>query len=480
MTKARGFLFLLTLVLLVVVSGRPASAQTVAPEVSREELLARIHLLEQQMATAQEELVKLKQLVASQTDKSEAERLPSSTTAAQSVKPAADQNVHAPGIDLGDMRLTPYGAINFNGFGNSGGTNNADVPLFATPTGAGNISASARQTKLGLRFQGPTLFDARLSGAVEADFFGGFPNISVGENFGVVRLRLAYGRLDWEKTSLVVGQDWMVFAPVNPVSLASQGIPEMAAAGNPWMRLPQVRIERRWQVGNIELQGQAAVLAPSTADFTSSFLLQPSSGDAARLPFFQSRFAVNQKNWLGLKKPGSVGTSIHYGRARSVGLPNNPETESFGLALDWTFPVAEHFTFAGEAFSGRNLGGFQAGIFQGINTDFASRNGANLTPGGPRAIGTRGGWAQVGFSPPKVSKLTFYGTYGLDDPRNDDLVSLVQHDWRLRNQAYAISFLHRPIAQAAWGIEYRRLETQYLQSGRRVDNHVNLAVSFSF
>src|SRR5215831_13468941 len=140
MTKARGFLFLLTLILLVVISGRPASAQTVAPEVTREELLARIHLLEQRMATTQEELAKLKQLVTSQTDKSEAgaERPPSSTTAAQTVKPAATQNVHAPGIDLGDVRVTPYGAINFNGFGNSGGSNNADVPLFATPTGAGN------------------------------------------------------------------------------------------------------------------------------------------------------------------------------------------------------------------------------------------------------------------------------------------------------------------------------------------------------
>jgi hypothetical protein len=151
----------------------------------------------------------------------------------------------------GPVRAVPYGTIYVNAFGNSGGTNNADDPLFATPTNQGNVSISVRQTRLGLKLEGPTVLHAKSRGQIEADFFGGFPAVGVGDNFGIVRLRLAFVRLDWEKTSVEAGQDWMVFAPNNPVSIAAVAIPQMAAAGNPWARLPQIRLERRWASGKV-------------------------------------------------------------------------------------------------------------------------------------------------------------------------------------------------------------------------------------
>ena len=77
-----------------------------------------------------------------------------------------------PGIDLGPVRAVPYGTIYFNAFGNSGGTNNADDPLFATPTNQGNTSMSVRQTRLGLKLEGPTILHAKSRGQIEADFFG--------------------------------------------------------------------------------------------------------------------------------------------------------------------------------------------------------------------------------------------------------------------------------------------------------------------
>ena len=123
-------------------------------------------------------------------------------------------------FELGQMHVVPYGTIYFNASGNSGGTNNDDVPLFATPSGTDNLSASVRQTRIGIRLQAAKNLGANLNGVIEADFFGGFPAFGVGENFGLVRLRLANVRLDWERTSLIVGQDWMTFAPNNPVSIA--------------------------------------------------------------------------------------------------------------------------------------------------------------------------------------------------------------------------------------------------------------------
>ena len=56
---------------------------------------------------------------------------------------------HLPGIDLGPVRAVPYGTIYFNAFGNSGGTNNADDPLFATPTNQGNVEHERASDAIG-------------------------------------------------------------------------------------------------------------------------------------------------------------------------------------------------------------------------------------------------------------------------------------------------------------------------------------------
>ena len=492
MKFSRAFIFSITLT--ISYAGPATSASAQAPDASRESLQQRVEQLESQMEAMRAELSRLKNEVAA--DKSTNASGPAATVASSSTrtgpatastetKPAqtTPAGKRLPGIDLGPVRAVPYGTIYINAFGNSGGTNNADDPLFATPTNQGNVSISVRQTRLGLKLEGPTIWNAKSRGQIEADFFGGFPAVGVGDNFGIVRLRLAFARLDWEKTSLEAGQDWMVFAPNNPVSIAAAAIPQMAAAGNSWARLPQIRLERRWASGKVVWQG--AVLAPSTGDSptatTSPFFLQPTTGAASRVPFFQSRVAFNNANWLGTKKSGGVGFSGQYGRARVANTLGNNKIDSFGVAVDWNFPIVARLTINGEAFAGRNLAGFQAGAFQGFNPDFAYRRGAALISGGPRAIGTRGGWTQLGFTPPVLSdRLIIYGTYGLDDPRDGDLVSLSKRDWRLRNQAFAFSFLYKLSPQLSWGVELRRFDTFYLQSGKQATNHVNLGAAFSF
>ena len=263
---------LLLVICTIQVSGQ--NNEVVAPS---PELMERILQLEAQIATMREELDKLKKMSqqggpseqppvrlseASARVETEPARAASATSPQSETKSAANGS-RAAGIDLGPVNVIPYGTIYLNAFSNSGGSNNADVPLFATPSGTGNLGASARQTRLGLRFEGPPVLDAKLTGAIEADFFGGFPAVGIGENFGIVRLRQAFARLDWESSAMELGQDWIVFAPANPVSLTSAGIPLMAAAGNAWARLPQVRYERRWRAGTLNWQG--ALLAPPPA-----------------------------------------------------------------------------------------------------------------------------------------------------------------------------------------------------------------------
>lgn len=77
-------------------------------------------------------------------------------------------------------------------------------------------------------------------------------------------------------------------------------------------------------------------------------------------------------------------------------------------------------------------------------------------------------------------QLTIYGTYGLDDPKNSDLVSASKRDWRICNRAFAFSFMYKFSPQLSWGIEFRRFITDYLQSGEQTANHINLGAAFSF
>jgi hypothetical protein len=368
-------------------------------------------------------------------------------------------------------KLTPYAAVYFNGFHNSDGTNNQDVPLWAV-AGTGDTGATARQSRLGMRASLPAVFGAKTSATIEVDFFGGFPAIGTGENFGQVRLRLANMRLDWTKTALVIGQDWMVFAPVNPSSLACAAIPLFAAAGNPWARLPQVRLERRFGAGLV----QAAVLAPQSGDFNSAFLAQPNSGSLSEVPYVQGRLAWTSKNAFGSGKPGALGVSGHYGQSQVTTTGGTAkDLDSTGGAVDWSWPLGKHVLLSGEAFLGENLAGFQAAVFQGYNPDEVTAS----APGGtPESISTKGGWAQLAVTP--GANLTVLAAYGIDDPDDADLVSATSRNWRTRNEVVALALQYRASAQLSFGLEYRFLETRFQQTGTQKDRHLNLAAVMSF
>ena len=479
----------ITIGFLTILFGLSINAQTDEAKKDETNVQDRVKQLEAQVSAMQAELENLKKSLSEKKEtevKSEtiAVKTDEKTEAAEKVQPKAEEKTTKKdlSVNVGDVRITPYGTIFFNAFSNSSGTNNTDVPLWATGASGGNTSASVRQTRFGVRVEGAKIGNANLKATVEADFFGGFPAIGVGENFGVVRLRLANARLDWEKTSVVVGQDWMVFAPNSPTSIAAAAIPQMAAGGNPWARLPQVRIERKFGK-NFTFQG--AVLSPATGDFPSGtnspFLLQPGTGASSKLPFFQSRIVFSQNNWFGAKKAGSIGLSGHFGRSRVTVGNNKSDIESVGVALDWNFPIIKRVQFSGEGFFGRNLAGFQAGIFQGYNTDFAFRNGAVLTPGGVRAIGTRGGWAQIGWNLPTLAdKLTAYASIGIDDPRDEDLITVNRFNFRSQNFVYAFDLIYKFTPQFQIGAEFRRFQTRYLFTETRDANHINLGASYSF
>jgi hypothetical protein len=102
-------------------------------------------------------------------------------------------------------------------------------------TGASNFLSVV--SRLGVKASGPDVWGAKVSGVLEGDFFG-----NTQQSIALFRLRHAYAKLDWEKTSITFGQTWYPhFIPeVFPgVANFSTGIPF-----NPFGWATQFRIDQ--------------------------------------------------------------------------------------------------------------------------------------------------------------------------------------------------------------------------------------------
>lgn len=113
------------------------------------------------------------------------------------------------------------------------------------------------QTRLNGKITGPNALGAKTSGVIEGEFFGhSDPDING------FRLRHAFAKLDWEKTSLLVGQTWhpMFIAEMFPgVVSFNTGVPFQ-----PFSRNPQIRFTYSFD----EIKFIAA--AASQRDFSSN------------------------------------------------------------------------------------------------------------------------------------------------------------------------------------------------------------------
>jgi hypothetical protein len=407
-----------------------------------------------------------------------------SPTAAPAVQPQApakgpETASAAPGVtSQNKVPVTVYGTILLNAFFDTSLNNIEDIPLFASKKGSDpfpndkSFAMTARQSRFGLRFQGPDVMGAKLSGQVEVDFFGGKAALGNGINMDLLRLRLALGRLDWTNFSLVAGQDWSVFAPLNPTSLASYAIPAMSASGNPWIRTPQIRGELRHGISDTaKLQWQIAATDPDVGDYqTAQFLTtrSPGIGERGRMPGLDSRLGftdtVNGHDF-------AVGVSAHYGRGKDVGTIGSLNVvrpvDSWGVALDWSLPFSKYFALTGEAYEGRALGIFSVASGESV--------GAVGTPGA-HGVFSRGGWAQaqVNFN----TKWQFNLAYGIDQPKASELPV----GSRDRNQTYMANLMYKLNSSITFAWEYRRFLTDFrnqIAANNRGDQ-ANLAVAYGF
>src|SRR5205814_2284591 len=141
-------------------------------------------------------------------------------------------------------RVKVSGLILMNAYSNRGTVDFTDLPNKALAgTERGGVGATVRQSILGLQVFGPDLAGAETGANISLDFFGGVPRQPYGTTVGILRLRQAAAHLDWQNTSLTIGQDVPFISPLSPTSFATLAEPALSWSGNLWVWTPQAVLE---------------------------------------------------------------------------------------------------------------------------------------------------------------------------------------------------------------------------------------------
>ena len=211
------------------------------------------------------------------------------------------------------------------------------------------------------------------SALVEFDFFGTRPVDSFVPQSRVLnqpRLRLAYFQIQKGDFKIVAGQDKMILAPLDPISLSHVAVPLGYTAGDLFAWLPQVRLDLTHKFGETTTLFQVGVLRPSFQDprladqpavGTSVDGTTSGFGERHSQPFYQARLAVSHPLQ---GSTATVGVSGHYGEEK-IGATR--KASSWAFAFDLRIPIQSHVIFRGEGYVGSNLVPFGGGVLQGVS-----------------------------------------------------------------------------------------------------------------
>lgn len=378
------------------------------------------------------------------------------------------------------FRLKLSGLMLLNVFGNDGFVDEIDLPRLAYPRPAGasdgTFGASLRQSIVALTGYGPTIFGARTSADLQVDFFGGVPGGYSGYSSGLARLRLARMRLDWGKTSVIGGLDYLFFSPNSPTSYASVAEPALASAGNLWTWTPTLRVEQRFDTQKVLWKFEGGVLDYSgyTGFYTDYRFATP--GESSKQPAYAIRISGNGH---------SEDHPISFGVAGVIApqrYPGANEVNGWGSLVDWKTPIAPHLELSGEFFAGKGIGGFGGlGLenLQNPNYQYLANTAPTIAK-----LSSMGGWSQLKFRVNERNEFNVAAGYG--GLKSFDLRSAALLDPNLavvpaKNESVLMNYIFRPRSDLVFSLEYRRLRTmQAIEDTPYSANHIGASAGFIF
>jgi hypothetical protein len=338
----------------------------------------------------------------------------------------------------------------------------------------GAFSIQPRLTRLGLDTEATPvarLNNARLSGKVEVDFFNILPdrNSATTNSRHFLRIRHAYGRLDWKNSHLLFGQTWDLISPLFP---AANFDVVMWNAGNTADRRPQLRYV--WEPKARRGKASLALMAgsPSAVDSQDLDADQIVDGEESDRPTLQVRAAINQPSWVPGQtwEVGIWGHDAEFRINQNLAISGKRSFDSSAIGIDARIPLTAKLLFQGEAWTGKALADVRGGVGQNINTITGEE------------VHAKGGWAELLYQ--FSSFYTLGGGFTLDDPENDDVTPFTGANQtavgRTRNRSYYVVNRFNPGGGLVIGLDWMLFDTQFrgLRSGS--SNRWNFWIQHNF
>ncbi len=372
-----------------------------------------------------------------------------------------------------------------NAFLTDNRANSVDVPQFALPTavipaqpiggtpGVRAAGLSLRQSRVGAAVSVDSVLGATFESDFELDFFGG---VSAGPGdrrlFPEPRLRTARAQLRWRRTTVFVGSETPLISDLNPISLASVGIPEFVTAGNLWNWIPQVRVSHDVAVSahGVRVGVQGALLSPFSGAQHIAESDAVDAGERSGRPYVEGRVHVRwgrsgeqsgaASDVAMSESGGEIGVGVHRGWLRSSG---DSLTTSSALSVDARVMILPRVELRGEAYTGQ--------LLRGLGGAAIGQTFGRAPPGEfiGRPLRDTAGWLQVNVR--ATTTLITGAGCGRDDVNRDDVPT------RFSNRACSAHLLWRPAQPIVLGFEFRSVQTQYIDRTNRA-NHLNLSFGF--
>ncbi|MBV9081858.1 MAG: hypothetical protein JOZ62_04220 [Acidobacteriaceae bacterium] len=316
--------------------------------------------------------------------------------------------------------------------------------------GASSAGATLRESMLNFQFHGPRVFaGGRVNGLLSMDFYAASGDDSI------LRLRRGTVSIDWNRRSVLFGQDKSLIAPYEPRSFARVGIPPLSGAGNLWFWRPQVRYEERlpftantgatFQIGVLETREDYSVVNPPSTVYSTS------------RPALQSRIELhhtwNESSRLTLGIAGHGSESHFAGQS----IPSRV------VSMDLNWKPNTRIEFTGTLLRGRNfanLGGEPPGISAPHGVFIPIRGTA--------------GWLQLAL--PLTSRLTFdmYGGRQVNNPK--DLLSFQN----VRTLSVAGNVIYQFGPNVVGSVEISRDQVDYLNLHQLIANRYDATLAYLF
>ena len=200
---------------------------------------------------------------------------------------------------------------------------------------------TAKQSRFWLKVAGPNFLGAKTNALIEADFYGAGSSTNEAAN---MRMRHAYGSMDWTNTQVLFGQFWDIFGPATADTLDFRQGGETGTPNNP--RVPQIRLTQKVNFSpdnslKLVLGVQNPTQTINSAGANASASDVPATyGDvvnAAGQAIFTSKALGVSPGFMGLgMAPLQLGAFGLYGSEKLIG---NTSIDSYGYGLYAFVPV---------------------------------------------------------------------------------------------------------------------------------------------